>query len=285
MIGAEVPSDEFVVLNHVGPGADKAHVANQDVEELGKFIDTVFTYKPPEPEGAVVVFPSLLGICSSLFHNVHGAELDDLERFPTFSTPDLPKKYWAGGLDPLEEPDHQDHWRQYEKDDGKADREIEKALEDLVEWAFKRFVLEGEERLSAFHDGNQRDTKVISIRIVDEDPATVALAKIDDSLDPVLAPWPRNNDHPEDFFPVEILFEVVDGNEPLEIQTFPASAARSVNAGDVEASRGIVVDPFFNIAEGPGSPDQEGLPSSLVLMENPLEEIGNVIIYGNEQNP
>ena len=73
-----------VVLDHVGAGADDAHFAPEDVDELGEFIEAEAAEPASEGEDAGVEFGGLHGVVRVV--DFHGAKFVDVEGFLTTSS-------------------------------------------------------------------------------------------------------------------------------------------------------------------------------------------------------
>ena len=89
----EIRHSPVILLRDLRPlrsGADDAHIANQDVPELGQLIQPAFPDDPAHRRDPVVVIAGAQPGNAVLFRvHAHGPELDDLEKLAVLGQPDL----------------------------------------------------------------------------------------------------------------------------------------------------------------------------------------------------
>lgn len=71
--------DEVVLVPERGPGADDAHVAGKDVEDLRKFVDRKFAHHAADARDALVGVLKKMGRDIARSIDAHGPELQDVE--------------------------------------------------------------------------------------------------------------------------------------------------------------------------------------------------------------
>ena len=129
-----------VVLDEVGTGADYAHLAAEDVDELGKFVDGVAAEETAGGEEAGGIGGAVGG-----GRGMHGAEFPDDEFAVLDACADLSKEERAGGLEAMDDPDEESERREEKGDYEEGEEDIKRTFEHSVKRVLEGLLMKGEE--------------------------------------------------------------------------------------------------------------------------------------------
>ena len=138
LIVRQLTREKRVVFDQVRTRADHAHVALEHVPELRQLVDGILAEQARGRINARVAAGRLPGLCAVA--DVHGAVLEDF-KLPVLQTgARLPVEKRSRRLPPLTPPHQQRRERQHEQDDRQRHRQVDGALDHLVERVFQRFL-------------------------------------------------------------------------------------------------------------------------------------------------
>ena len=165
-----------VVLDHVGAGADDAHFAAEDVDELGEFIEAEAAEPAAKGEDAGVELGGLEGVVRVV--DAHGAKFEDVEGLEADAGAALAEEEGPGGLGALEDGDEEAEDGEDEGDDWEGDGDVEDALEDAVEGALEGLFAEADEADAAVFKEEDWAIEVfgdVFLDVVDDEEADAEL--------------------------------------------------------------------------------------------------------------
>lgn len=143
MVVVEGAGELFIVFDEVRARTDDAHLADENVPELGKFVDAEAAKPRAGGVNARVVFLGLEGRIriadahSAIFKNFEGLVLQAGAR--------LFVEDGTGRLNLLNGPHNRRCDRKHQKNNGNGNREVERAFQEAIEWIFERFLAKADE--------------------------------------------------------------------------------------------------------------------------------------------